>query len=1189
MVLFKRKKVEFAPPPTIPDDFDLSTEVWYIPETREWFLDYDQYLSRMDYYNIKKFVCETSGNSNFTYFEALKVEQNEMGMMESRFPEPVKEPILRYVSFSTTHRIDGLVDEVYAKFKDDFFPGDQVVVKTESGDKAHGIVREKARFNAITLPDGTVKEGYCSYRVLLQSNEEVTINSLSQISRERNSFTKWYVKAFLKMSLTRSTRQGSPWVLKDSVAKKYRISLEYPEHLKQFEQPKESLRKLTLINKLKSNEHIFDNLKETPPTAHEQENGFSLQIWKQKWYDALKHCTVYFQDTPESDADPEIKQKILILFQYSGVKVLPTFDPKTVNFLVTSVPFSTKATYAPDNIFHYVLSNKIKVWHYEKCFRFFKSLNITYRKIMTAQAQTGDFSESPDILSPKPHNGFVDILPQPSNKSQIATPSDSRSSTPMNVFNGNKFRPPGLIDDLKLPFRSVSKSKPKIVKLPGVRDSSDILETWIFLNMYAKALVIDNFTFDDYFAALKWNDEETLCPLLMEIYCGMFKAFMDGRRRLLITLPKETVAEGDDDEKLNDEDDPVDADVEMKEERIKSPPSGDEQDGEQQEEEEEEEEINHNAYSFLKYKNRAWEDRLATRQFKEGNWLIVLIGIMSLVQYLPEYKTDIVRIFETLAPAEEASTAETIQHNFYQKLTAEDRAKTIAIVMSLLLNGTVIRNYMDKCLEDATSLRRDRLELIKEFKVLMEEGIAIQKNIIETLKPITTADIKTWNLEPEKTQELIEQKKKVSRLGFSYLPPEPTALEKAVCASNPEFMKLVKQRVEKVKEIDEMKQKRRNLEKSLNEIDSQRVCYIGRDRFYNRYWWFEKNGLPNLSSSGNRDEEDEEDADMSDGDSEYEEDTYLMGRLWIQGPGNEDRKVFLKFDDEQLEKWSSLMWPSKQETGEVEEESKPDVEEEPETKTEPEIKTEPEANVKPYSDEFMSAVKSYCGFTFENGEVKDSKGFVVVDQYGSTIERQFSAVERKILEEGEDVLLCCADWGYLELPEQIEELLKWLNIEGEREKQLRKKIVDIQDQVVSSLSSRAKTLGIGRKSEDELKFEKIIADADLSEDEDEDLEQNGDEESRKRKAEDDEIPMPKRTRRGGNQDLTRQMQREREAKLEKVSHAREMLHAMRTDRDRQNLLAWVNSRAVGEYGYSHYEGPKVAAKSIGRGRKKGRR
>lgn len=65
MVLYKRKQVQVILPSEIPDD--LSTEVWFIPETKEWFLTYEDYLSRMDYYQRRKFVCEITGNSCLTF------------------------------------------------------------------------------------------------------------------------------------------------------------------------------------------------------------------------------------------------------------------------------------------------------------------------------------------------------------------------------------------------------------------------------------------------------------------------------------------------------------------------------------------------------------------------------------------------------------------------------------------------------------------------------------------------------------------------------------------------------------------------------------------------------------------------------------------------------------------------------------------------------------------------------------------------------------------------------------------------------------------------------------------------------------------------------------------------------------------------------------------------------------------
>ncbi|CCD54660.1 predicted protein [Botrytis cinerea T4] len=45
MVLFKRKPVQYAPKPHVENE---DTEVWVIPATGEYFLEYEQYLSRIN-------------------------------------------------------------------------------------------------------------------------------------------------------------------------------------------------------------------------------------------------------------------------------------------------------------------------------------------------------------------------------------------------------------------------------------------------------------------------------------------------------------------------------------------------------------------------------------------------------------------------------------------------------------------------------------------------------------------------------------------------------------------------------------------------------------------------------------------------------------------------------------------------------------------------------------------------------------------------------------------------------------------------------------------------------------------------------------------------------------------------------------------------------------------------------------
>lgn len=49
-------------------------QVWVIPETNEVFTSYESYLQRMDFYKQRRFICEITGHSGLTFFEALQSE-----------------------------------------------------------------------------------------------------------------------------------------------------------------------------------------------------------------------------------------------------------------------------------------------------------------------------------------------------------------------------------------------------------------------------------------------------------------------------------------------------------------------------------------------------------------------------------------------------------------------------------------------------------------------------------------------------------------------------------------------------------------------------------------------------------------------------------------------------------------------------------------------------------------------------------------------------------------------------------------------------------------------------------------------------------------------------------------------------------------------------------------------------------
>lgn len=1314
--------------------------------------------------------------------------------MQANFPEPVKEPILRHVSFSIVPRIDLLVDQVYTKFKDDYFPGDKVIVKYPNGYRAHGIIKEKVVFNSRIDSNGVLKSPFISYRVYLPDDgNEIDIEDASTIYRERNRFTKSYVKTFLKISLVRSNRLGAPWVIRDDIAQKYKISLEWPSHLKKFDyinSKNQKKRKVNILNDdddedenmdslgnidndadnddddvsmdnngidendtdteidndltvdvhndddnynnnnskddestsngrkprtekgMKStrgfSHTIFENLKETPPTQEDMNIK-----WCESWYKILKRTTAYFEDIVTEDKS---RDKVIKLFKFCGITVTDTFDPNNTHFIITQRQFFSKNEYPDTDPFHYVHIKRIKVWHYEKCQRFFKSIKISNRKIYQLEKQqtidetsagnnenngvkkgksrgkgkskVEEITENnSDVENHASADGFVNIAPAPEDNSKNSkakpktrgkgkknlTDSSNDKSTDGKKSKKNKIsdilndddnkdvdkttetkdeeaekksHKIIILEDLLLPFKD-DIERPKWKQLSGFEKLpldiesnykitlSNVLEVWMFINMFHEALVIDTFTFDDFLNAIQWKNSTEECPLLIEIFCSMLSCIMNEKGEMLVNLPldierdikmkeraikrkallkeKEKKKQEEKQKKLLETKNSVEikdegeAEEEEEEEEDDDGEDGDDEDegdDEDSDDDDEQEDINHNAYSILNYKKVPWRERLQKRDFKNGSWLIVLFGVFSTTEYIKEFKPDIVKVYELLAPLDDDTpTPEKLKINFYEKVSVDQRISILSILMNLLLNGNVIRQHIDHVVDKSASLRREKLEIQKEIKLKIESAHAANKEVLEFQRTIDIKDIKQRVEEMElsllKTEEekekYYESKNKGGRPTQNFLPTEPSSLEKAIAASNPDFLKLLNTRSDRIKEVDNLKKQRIEIDKTLVELNTQRVRYLGRDRFWNRYWWFERNGLPNLG--GNKgDEEDEEDGDDNSGlrgengrengqdedyqeeeesDGEYDSETYLMGRIWVQGPSVLDQRHLLKNDEDGL--------------------------------------------------------------------------------------------KRKVAEEGEMVLKKENDWAYIDEVKDFEDLIVWLEDKGTRERALKKELKDCKNRIINSFKARLKFLaGDERKrslidyikklenkqfgeevvSKDETKVKEEHKEEALDNEGDVKINEEAKDEAIEEADDEEETVRETRSNRRATRSLdsedsyTRTRKRQRtntydsieinpndeslmdvdteeidrdgyidydkdEEEVIKMVRLRELpspespteLCAKLLDRARRvynhleqqdrirNMQLWVNSSAIEKQGYTHYEGPKVVAVKTNKGRK----
>ncbi|KMQ81607.1 imitation switch two complex protein 1, partial [Lasius niger] len=151
---------------------------------------------------------------------------------EATFPEALKGPILRKVQFQTISRLDNLVDMIYDEFKHDYYPGEDVTVTMDGGERVHGLVRDKTTFGPRMLSDGSYTQPVTRYLVNVKDSEEETMVTDEHICRERGIFTKSMLRSFIKKTVIREAWNGAPRLVKHDYAGQYHIDTRVPPHLR---------------------------------------------------------------------------------------------------------------------------------------------------------------------------------------------------------------------------------------------------------------------------------------------------------------------------------------------------------------------------------------------------------------------------------------------------------------------------------------------------------------------------------------------------------------------------------------------------------------------------------------------------------------------------------------------------------------------------------------------------------------------------------------------------------------------------------------------------------------------------------------------------------------------------------------------------------------------------------------------
>jgi hypothetical protein len=707
-------------------------------------------------------------------------------------------------------------------------------------------------------PDGSIqRNAFARYFIRLHDTpgDEALVDE-QHVRRDRKVYSKLNLRAFLKNSLVREAYQHAPWLVKEPLAHQYRISSHIPPEL---------LR----------DAHVLAN-RVGPPNPYHDPRYFDGQL--------LPSAVIpssLMPLTPSPDVY-EFQQPLI-----RGTDSLQDQIPRAPRGRNNKVPEDVARTQQDQARQHTQ--------------RQVRSDGIYERFLLT------DYQQHNGAL---PHHAIRQVLPPvaaippkpapPPIKYPIedldVLPKKDRSVRPQLSF---------LTEEMAGFVQSDRTSLPSIVEMPTV---GMLLEIWNTLNVQAEPYKVDSFTFDDFVDAMGFTteSENTECQLLNEAFCAVMKQLVDTDGNLQVSLPQ--MPEDDDSEDSSESaiDDstvstPV-ADVPARSTRSRL--SHVENVSEQPQSPVGPPVKTHKAQEALA--DFDWVETLGQRDMAGGNWHLILVGILYQLSQDVSKKAAYDKILAYLVPLDMDPIKENIKFQFK---TMDINLRAAALQPMTLLSATTetLKTFYETCSEDQTRVRKMKMEAQKEKKVAVDAMVRKNQERNAAQEELAHAEAKeqaavaaiaeatnAGSSEPEDepvTATGRGTRQSLKRKRVSELTPAEKERKAVLDAAKSETDKKKKQLAAIIRDSEALRSDVLKLEaqivdhdSDLREADVQRTRMLGKDRFCNRYYWFERNGQPfgGLPTSST--------ADYG----------YSNGRLWVQGPDTMEREGFIDLPENDM-------------------------------------------------------------------------------------------------------------------------------------------------------------------------------------------------------------------------------------------------------------------------------------------------
>ncbi|KAF8225024.1 chromatin remodeling complex protein [Tricholoma matsutake] len=221
----------------------------------------------------------------------------------------------------------------------------------------------------------------------------------------------------------------------------------------------------------------------------------------------------------------------------------------------------------------------------------------------------------------------------------------------------------------------------------------------------------------------------------------------------------------------------------------------------------------------------------------------------------------------------------------YYSLPPEDKIAILSFMCNLAISSKAIHGHMESCEEQLTALRKEKIEVNRLKKQYAEEMNALLGETKE--EPVSSSVDQDVIMQDSSELSDVseggsESTSAVSKLRHKAQTTAHAKQREAARAKQASVKQALSEHRRLDEEVNKLERRLEGIEREFRKLlGAIRVKPLGRDRFYNRIWWFDGTGSASLVGSG--------------GVAQYG-----TGRLFIQGPSEFDIDLLEQRKDEDI-------------------------------------------------------------------------------------------------------------------------------------------------------------------------------------------------------------------------------------------------------------------------------------------------